>query len=178
MKLEARNTQLSKQRADVEQERGTIQADLASLTAKKEPSASGAFLSLSQRHTLSIQVEELETRLRANGKLLAEIDQEQVLVQRQIEKDRQDEFNQEERPRRSREIENAAREILQRLWDAVVDAGDDLAARIVTPERELQEDCYRICNTRQLPASRAVHLARETTKVVREIVERSMKDLP
>ncbi len=64
------------------------------------------------------------------------------------------------------------------LWQAAVDNHDEAMARVVNPDQELQRDVQRITRTPQPRSSRAVHLTRETTRFVRETVERSMKELP
>ncbi len=178
MKLESRLTGLERQRGEVIQDRHAKQAELDRLTAKKNPEITGPVLSLPQRHQISIQVEELETSLRASAKLLAEIEVELTLVQDRIESERREQFTQEERPRRSREIEEAARQIMGNLWQAAVDNHDEAMARVVNADKELQSDIQRITGTPQPRSSRAVHLLRETTRFIRETVERSMKELP
>jgi len=178
MKLETRIIQLDRQQSELEKDRAAKQGHRDRLVTRKETAKEGSVMPLPERRQLAVDIEEVETTLRDIARLLAEIEVERASVHDRIKSERQETFNRDERPRRSREIEDAARQIMGQLWQAVVDSTDEVANRIVTPDRELQGDIQRITGTRQPRSSRAVRLARETTKLIREIIERSMKELP
>jgi len=178
MKLETRATQLDRQRSELEKDRTAKQEHRDRLVLRKETAKEGSVMPLPERKQIAIDIEEMEMTLREIEKLLVEVEVERASVQHRIQSERRETFNRDERPRRSREIEEAARQILGQLWQAAVDSTDEVANRVMAPDKELQQDIHRITGTAQPRPSRAVHLARETTKVVREIIERSMKELP
>ena len=178
MKLETRIVQLDKQRSQLELDRAAKQGHRDRLVERKETAKEGSVMPLPERRQLATDIEGMETTLQEIAKLLAEVEVERASVEGRIQRERQETFNQEERPRRSREIEEAARQIMGNLWQAAVDNHDEAMARVVNPDQELQRDIQRITGTPQPRSSRAVHLTRETTRFIRETVERSMKELP